>query len=154
MLPSLIDASFRLAYRLAYQGMKIYWHILKPQTRGAVVVVRHEERLLFVENSYRPGLALPGGGVGRRESPREAARRELGEEVGIECELEELREVFALDWTVDAKRDEVTLFELQSVGPFEVKIDNREIVAAIWLSVEEAKEHATDKVTQRYLLGL
>lgn len=151
MLRALIDAGYRGAYRLAYQGMKLYWRVLKPQTRGTAVAVWHEGRLLFVRNSYRRGLSLPGGGVSRGENPREAARRELAEEVGIHCELEELEEMFCLDWQVDAKRDQLTLFELRREHACEIQIDNREIVAAIWLGIEEARRQPIGRVARRYL---
>lgn len=76
-------AGFRIAYRLAH----IYWAIVRPSGRGVKVVVRRGDgRLLLVRHTYGPPTwTFPGGGVHRRESPADAGRRELAEEVGIEA---------------------------------------------------------------------
>jgi len=77
-------AGFRIAYRLAH----IYWAIVRPSGRGVkVVVLRGDGRLLLVRHTYGPPTwTFPGGGVHRRESPPEAGRRELAEEVGIDVD--------------------------------------------------------------------
>jgi 8-oxo-dGTP diphosphatase len=59
-------------------------------TVGAICVVsRPDGRILLVKPSYRDGWSVPGGLVGRRETPRDAARRELREEVGLDLEVPE-----------------------------------------------------------------
>jgi ADP-ribose pyrophosphatase YjhB (NUDIX family) len=40
-------------------------------------------KLVLVRLTYVRGWRLPGGGVGRGEAPRDAALRELGEEIGM-----------------------------------------------------------------------
>jgi ADP-ribose pyrophosphatase YjhB (NUDIX family) len=42
-----------------------------------------EDRLLIVDPTYRRGWSIPGGMVGRNESPRGALEREVEEEVGL-----------------------------------------------------------------------
>ena len=57
-------------------------------TVGAIcVVIRPDGRMLLVRQSYRNGWSVPGGLVQRRESPRDAARRELREEVGLDLDV-------------------------------------------------------------------
>jgi hypothetical protein len=46
-------------------------------------VARGQPDLLLVRSSYRSGWHWPGGGVRRGETPKEAARRELTEEIGL-----------------------------------------------------------------------
>lgn len=77
-------AGFRVAYRLAH----VWWAIARPSGRGVKVVVRRGDgRLLLVRHTYGPATwTFPGGGVHRRESPADAGRRELAEEVGIEID--------------------------------------------------------------------
>ncbi|HET9380387.1 MAG TPA: NUDIX hydrolase [Streptomyces sp.] len=56
-----------------------------------------EGRVLLVEPNYREGWALPGGTVESDgdESPREGARRETAEEIGLDREPGRL---LAVDW--------------------------------------------------------
>lgn len=57
-----------------------------------------EGHLLLVEPNYRKGWALPGGTVEADggESPRQAARRETHEEIGLDLEPGRL---LAVDWS-------------------------------------------------------
>jgi 8-oxo-dGTP diphosphatase len=54
-----------------------------------------EGRILVLEPAYKPTWDMPGGGVEADESPREAARREVIEEIGLDIEPGEL---LAIDW--------------------------------------------------------
>ncbi|MER5945629.1 NUDIX hydrolase [Streptomyces sp. NPDC001904] len=65
---------------------------------GAAVLFRDsEERILLVEPNYRDGWALPGGTVesDTGESPRQGARRETLEEIGLDVAPGRL---LAVDW--------------------------------------------------------
>lgn len=58
---------------------------------GASIAVLSQNKVLLVRRKRAPaaGLwSLPGGRIARGESPREAARRELKEETGIEADVE------------------------------------------------------------------
>ncbi|SNX64975.1 ADP-ribose pyrophosphatase YjhB (NUDIX family) [Streptomyces sp. TLI_55] len=65
---------------------------------GAAALFRdHEGRVLLVEPNYREGWALPGGTIESDdgETPRQGARRETLEEIGLDRELGRL---LAVDW--------------------------------------------------------
>ncbi|WP_189787659.1 NUDIX domain-containing protein [Streptomyces capitiformicae] len=65
---------------------------------GAAAIFRDSEgRILLVEPNYREGWALPGGTIESDdgETPRQGARRETAEEIGLEVELGRL---LAVDW--------------------------------------------------------
>jgi ADP-ribose pyrophosphatase YjhB (NUDIX family) len=65
---------------------------------GAAALFRDGEgRVLLVEPNYREGWALPGGTVESDdgETPRQGARRETAEEIGLDRELGRL---LAVDW--------------------------------------------------------
>ncbi len=71
---------------------------------GAAVLFRDGEgRVLLVEPNYREGWALPGGTVESDdgETPRQGARRETLEEIGLDRELGRL---LAVDWVPGTDR--------------------------------------------------
>ncbi|MFI6333827.1 NUDIX domain-containing protein [Streptomyces sp. NPDC050535] len=71
---------------------------------GAAALFRDTDgRVLLVEPNYRDGWALPGGTVESDdgETPRQGARRETAEEIGLDVELGRL---LAVDWVHGAAR--------------------------------------------------
>lgn len=72
--------------------------------------------LLLIRNSYgnRRLFVLPGGGIGRNETPSQAAVREVKEELGIEPA--ELEEVAVYTSAAEGKRDTIHLFKALATG--------------------------------------
>lgn len=66
-------------------------------------------RVLLVEPNYRDGWALPGGTIesDKGESPRQAARRETAEEIGLDLEPGRL---LAIDWARGPKRPPIAAY--------------------------------------------
>ncbi|WP_433344032.1 NUDIX domain-containing protein [Streptomyces sp. CA-253872] len=67
-----------------------------------------EGRVLLVEPNYRAGWGLPGGTVeaDAGESPREGARRETREEIGLDLPLGRL---LAVDWSRSPVRPPIVM---------------------------------------------
>ncbi len=77
-----------LAYKfvpLIYPLASLYWKTFRPKTTGVKVILRFQDDILLVINTYGSRKwSLPGGGVLKKESLIDAARRETFEEVGID----------------------------------------------------------------------
>ncbi|MEU3255096.1 NUDIX hydrolase [Streptomyces sp. NPDC006997] len=77
---------------------------------GAAALFRDTEgRVLLVDPNYREGWALPGGVVESDdgETPRQGARRETAEEIGLDVELGRL---LAVDWVPGPGRPPVVAY--------------------------------------------
>ena len=97
-------------------------HDLAPAREGASIAVFKDRSVLLVKRARPPfaGLwSLPGGKTEGEEGPREAARRELEEETGIEAAIEGIVDtvkVAALDGSGDAVVYRLTVFYGRPTG--------------------------------------
>jgi 8-oxo-dGTP pyrophosphatase MutT (NUDIX family) len=119
------DWCYRLAYRLAYPIMNRWWHF-SGHHHGVKVAVWLGDRVLCVRHSYKPGLQLPAGGVGKGENHRLTAARELEEETGVVIDQRDLRLVFALSTAMGM----LYLYEARIDARPPLRIDHREIIGA------------------------
>jgi len=110
----------------------VYRFVFRPRTFGVKCVVAHEGRWLLIRNTYGPGYwTLPGGGVRRRESPMEAAVREVAEEVGVR--LREVESIGSYFSRRHYSRDTVYCFRAAVDSPAH-EIDRKEILEAAWFA--------------------
>lgn len=138
ILRSSVDWLFRRLYWCAYRLMRVYWAVFRPHTHGAIVAVWHGGEVLLVRNSYTHRHWLPGGYVRRGETGREAARRELAEELGLRMAVEDLVPILDVEHSWEGKRERVEVFELRPQSRPAPTIDRREIVEARFYSPAEA----------------
>jgi 8-oxo-dGTP pyrophosphatase MutT (NUDIX family) len=126
----------RAGYRVAHAGLRLYWRIARPQTRGVKCVVRHGDAVLFVRHSYgdRRQWELPGGGMKRGEDPRDTAAREASEELGLD--LADWRALGTVDAYGYGKRTTVICFEADAPGRA-LTVDAGEIEEARWFTLVE-----------------
>jgi 8-oxo-dGTP pyrophosphatase MutT (NUDIX family) len=124
----------RAGYRVAHAGLRLYWRIARPQTRGVKCVVRHGDAVLFVRHSYgdRRQWELPGGGMKRGEDPRDTAAREASEELGLD--LADWRALGTVDAYGYGKRTTVICFEADAPGRA-LTVDAGEIEEARWFTL-------------------
>lgn len=89
MLSRLHALLLRVYRRLPRTGRRWVVRGIAPKyTVGAMCLIeRADGRILLVRQAYRGSWGVPGGLLQRRESPEDAVRREVLEEVGLEPEL-------------------------------------------------------------------
>jgi 8-oxo-dGTP pyrophosphatase MutT (NUDIX family) len=122
----------RVAIRIAYAGLRTYWFLARPRIVGVKCVLIHGDDVLLVRHTYgKRGWDLPGGTVRRREVPRDAAEREMHEELGRRIE----------DWTslgelyvnTDHHDDNLHLFQAR-VEDRELDLNLTELAEAGWFA--------------------
>lgn len=138
--PTPVDRAFQLAYVCAYRLMRTYWTLRHPKTHGTLVVLCNGGELLLVRNSYVPYYSAPGGYVSGSETGREAARRELREEVNLSVAPEQLELVLDEHHEWEGKREHIEIFSVELAARPALRIDNREVIDAAWFTPERALE--------------
>ncbi len=122
----------RVAYRVAYWGLRTYWFVRRPVLHGVKCAVIDGDRVLLVRHTYGPRhWDLPGGTMRRGEPALNAARREMGEELGLT--IEDWRPLGELRVTAFRKRDVLHCF-CAELGGRTVAIDLGELAEAGWFS--------------------
>jgi 8-oxo-dGTP pyrophosphatase MutT (NUDIX family) len=125
---------------------RLFWRIVKPQTRGVKVVARRDGKFLLVKLAYGPKYwTFPGGGVHRNETFEQAARREFYEETGIEAD--DITFLGQYESSREGKRDIVQCFYCEPKNP-SLKTDPLEISVAAWLDPGEFPENRSSRVDQ------
>ncbi|MFD5697698.1 NUDIX domain-containing protein [Streptomyces lasiicapitis] len=127
---------------------------------GAASVIRDRAgRVLLVQPNYREGWALPGGTVesDEGESPRQGARRETVEEIGLDVAPGGL---LAVDWVPGtASRPPLVAF-LYDGGVLaddrfeEIRLQEDELLAWRLASREELPEYLSAPLARRVLAAL
>ena len=130
LIRRLTDPVARAVIRIGYRALTLYWRKRGITRTGVGVIIRHDGKVLAVRHSYRPEYTIPGGGIGKNETPAVAAARELQEELSLEVAPEDL--VYL------RQRRNTHLMELHLTEPPDIRIDNREIIEAVFLTEEEA----------------
>jgi 8-oxo-dGTP diphosphatase len=132
------DWFYRFVYRHGIRAARVWWWFTRPHTMGAHVMIWHDGRVVLVRTSYRPDWMAPGGGVKRSETPSEGAVREVSEEVGLTLCAKHLHFVEVIEHSPDHRQDKLHLFETHVASPSALRIDNREVVEARWVTPAEA----------------
>ena len=128
----------RFALRIAYKIRARYRRTTGKRYHG-VTVIGHDfdGQVLLVRHSYGPDeWFFPGGGLGAKEDPEKAARRELMEECA--CELENLKLVQTVDQTINGVDHRGHLFE--GIVQDMPKADGREVVEARFFPLHSLPE--------------
>ena len=126
---------------------------------GAAALFRDTEgRVLLVEPNYREGWALPGGTIESDdgETPRQGARRETLEEIGLDIELGHL---LAVDWVHWAGRQPLVayLYDGGILAPNDLKsirLQEEELLSWRLVPRQELTEYLPGSLGLRVLVAL
>lgn len=151
-MTELADALIRLFLKLAYKAVTLLWYFTRPTINGVFIAVWHKDKILIVKNSYRKWYIVPCGGIKRNEDRKQAAVRELYEEVGITADPEALRYAGNFAERYKYALDNGFFYEIALTVMPEIKIDNREVVWARFMKPEQAFELVLNPLVRAYLL--
>ncbi|MFJ8198395.1 NUDIX domain-containing protein [Streptomyces sp. NPDC096152] len=126
---------------------------------GAAALFRDADgRVLLVEPNYRDGWALPGGTIESDdgETPRQGARRETLEEIGLDRELGRL---LAVDWVHGTGRPPLVayLFDGGILGEEEfkaIRLQEEELLSWRLVPRDELASHLPGALGRRVLTAL
>ncbi|MET8808046.1 NUDIX hydrolase [Streptomyces sp. NPDC004546] len=126
---------------------------------GAAVLFRDAEgRVLLVEPNYREGWALPGGTIESDdgETPRQGARRETLEEIGLDREPGRL---LAVDWVHGVGRPPLVAYlydggVLTEAELKAIRLQEEELLSWRLVPREEIADHLPGALGRRVLTAL
>ncbi|MTD12663.1 NUDIX domain-containing protein [Nakamurella sp. YIM 132087] len=124
--------------------------VLTPSfTVGALAILHDGDKILFVRQLHRPGLALPGGLLKKGESARTGLARELSEEIGVDptglapapdtAHVDPAKKRVDLIWLLPTDRQQVEVatgsevlsYEWRTAADGELTPQTKEILAGI-----------------------
>ena len=119
-------------------------HFRDPKV-AVIAFVTYNDRLLLICRAVEPakGLwALPGGYMDADEMPREALRRELEEEVGLDVNVGRLLDIFPMEDPATTSHKErrgiVLAFEAEPANDDLITLQSMDDVSAAgWFAVDE-----------------
>jgi 8-oxo-dGTP pyrophosphatase MutT (NUDIX family) len=134
----------RLAYRSAYAALRGYWFVRRPEVAGVKCLLTDRDRVLLVKHTYgNRGWDLPGGSLKRGELPVEAARREMGEELGVM--IDDWVPLGRLLANMHHRRDTMYCFRAE-LRNSNITVDRAELAAVRWFPRRELPADLADHV--------
>ena len=133
MIMSFLTRSILLARRA-------FWWLTRPTTLGVRAIVKNDKNeVLLVKHTYDNCLYLPGGEVGNGENVKNAIKRELFEEVNINCT--EMHVVGIYNNKYEYKNDHVILFYVDDFKSEGEKKRSFEIESAAFYPMEHLPDN-------------
>lgn len=123
---------------ILFPFVKLYWKVIKPKSFGVKIIIECNGKFLLIRNSYGyKRWTFPGGKIEKGEESEFSAKREVGEELGIDLsEVKLLGEVFS---DLEGKRDTIYIY-YSKINNSLLKIDKFEIEEAKWFNEKDFPE--------------
>jgi 8-oxo-dGTP pyrophosphatase MutT (NUDIX family) len=120
--------------------------ILSKKTVGVRMLLMQDKKVLLVKHSYQQGWYTIGGGVEKGETPLEAMKRELKEEVG--ATLLTNPKLFSVYYSRNEKRDDYIVFYVAEGCEQEV-VHSDEIAEQQWFPFDDLPADITPATSRR-----
>lgn len=124
---------------MAQSWVEFYTQLYKRAASVNVVIEDEQGRLLILKAHYKPYWSLPGGWIEEGDTPREAAVREVLEEIGLELDAANLELAGMVD-RVSSLAD-TYLFIFRMIDPVDsrvkLQLQSDEIAEYDWVSRQE-----------------
>ncbi|MBI5644945.1 NUDIX domain-containing protein [Candidatus Kaiserbacteria bacterium] len=125
-----------------YAHVGRYWLALlrgEKGTQGARIIIVDDRRVILVSHWYAPWVwTLPGGGVGKNETPEETAIREAREETGFT--IKSIAGMIGTYTGSMGKRDKVSVYYTGDFDGSLALTPNFEIMARSWFDIDNLPE--------------
>ncbi len=132
----------RILVNMILPVVRLYWFLFRPKVKGVKCVIEYNDTILMVRHNYgKRRWTLPGGRIEKNETPSDAVRREVKEEVGII--VSEVRSLGEFLSTLDYKQDYIYCF-CATTNNKDIKIDPNEIYEASWFPINKIPEDRTE----------
>jgi ADP-ribose pyrophosphatase YjhB (NUDIX family) len=120
--------------------------LLPFKTVGARALVIKKNSVLLIKHTYVSGWHTIGGAVDKRETPEQAIKRELMEEVSVEAKSLRL---FNIYHNLIEKRDDYVAFYICDDFTEHAPKPNKEIQEKKWFSFDQLPTNITKATHQR-----
>lgn len=120
----------KIIVKLTYPIVKFYWFIFRPKTYGVKCIIKSKGKILLVRHGYGKGWwNFPGGGIKKGELPKQAIKREIKEELGIN--LSDIKRIGEFINTREHKIDTIYCF-VADADSEDIEKNKIEIQEANW----------------------
>lgn len=128
----------------------------RPRAAAGVLFFDVEGRILLVKPTYKEGWDIPGGYVNAGETPRQAAIREVKEELGLDVKL---GDPLVIDWAPHPTDGDKVLFifdggELAPTDAGRIQLDEDELSEHQFFDLAEARLRLIDRLVRRVAAAL
>jgi ADP-ribose pyrophosphatase YjhB (NUDIX family) len=132
---------------------RAYQETLPKKRMGAGALFQDAAgRVLLVKPTYKPQWEIPGGIVEQDESPRQACRREVQEELGLMKRLERLLSISYIASTVDRLEGLMFIFAggiLSNTEIAAITLPEQELSAYCFVEPATLGQYLTPSLTRR-----